>query len=68
MELSGLHRFLSTALKLGCYVWCNWFKIILMILSIVTQNSIGRAKLSSVFAEIFSDEGQADFAIINKAF
>ena len=37
-----------------------------MILSFFTQKSIRSAKLSSVFAERFSGEGQADFAI-NKA-
>ena len=37
-----------------------------MILSFFTQKLTRRAKLSSVFAERFSDEGQADFAI-NKA-
>ena len=40
---------------------------ILMILSLFTQKSTGSAKLSSVFPERFSDEGQADFAV-NKAF
>ena len=37
-----------------------------MILSFFTQKSTRSAKLSSVFAERFSGEGQADFAI-NKA-
>ena len=37
-----------------------------MILSFFTKKSTRRAKLSSVFAERFSGEGQADFAI-NKA-
>ena len=37
-----------------------------MILSFFTQKSIRSAKLSSVFAERFSGEGQADFAM-NKA-
>ena len=37
-----------------------------MILSFYTQKSTRSAKLSSVFAERFSGEGQADFAI-NKA-
>ena len=37
-----------------------------MILSFFTQKSTRSAKLSSVFAEQFSGEGQADFAI-NKA-
>ena len=40
--------------------------LILMILSFFTQKSTRSAKLSSVFAERFSGEGQADFAI-NKA-
>ena len=34
-----------------------------MILSFFTQKSTRSAKLSSVFAERFSGEGQADFAI-----
>ena len=34
---------------------------------ILTPKSTGSATLSSVFAERFSDEGQADF-VINKAF
>ena len=38
-----------------------------MILSFFTQKSTRSAKLSSVFAERFSGEGQADFAI-NKAY
>ena len=37
-----------------------------MILSFFTQTSTRSARLSSVFAERFSGEGQADFAI-NKA-
>ena len=37
-----------------------------MILSFFTQKSTRSAKMSSVFAERFSGEGQADFAI-NKA-
>ena len=37
-----------------------------MILSFFTQKSTRSARLSSVFAERFSGEGQADFAI-NKA-
>ena len=37
-----------------------------MILSFFTQKTTRSAKLSSVFAERFSGEGQADFAI-NKA-
>ena len=71
MELSVLHRFFiagirphTFALKLGCHAKLNGIKNqILMILSFFTQKSTRSAKLSSVFAERFSGEGQADFAI-----
>ena len=54
-------------IEIGLLCMVEWvLNQILMILSFFTQKSTRSAKLSSVFAERFSGEGQADFAI-NKA-